>query len=63
MQVGPVHDHSGPPGYHKALCEEEDRYNGGIVVGDRYFTSGYGYFIYDFKEERGVNVLVVPEEE
>ncbi len=58
-----LHDHSEPAGYHEAFCDEKDRLNGGIVIGDRYFIPGYGYFIYDFKEAEGVNELVVPEEE
>jgi hypothetical protein len=59
-----IHEHTGPPGHYMAGCEMADRYNGsGIVIGQRHYVAGYGYKIYDFKEKKGVNHLLIPEDE
>jgi len=47
-------------GYFKVECEDESRYNGiGITIGGRCFTAGYGIKVVEYKEEDGVNKLIV----
>ena len=47
-------------GYFKVECEDESRYNGiAITIGGRCFLPGYGVNICEYKEEDGVNKLIV----
>jgi len=47
-------------GYFSVECQDESRYNGiGITIGGRCFNAGYGVQICEYKEEDGVNKLIV----
>jgi len=47
-------------GHFLVECEDESRYNGiGITIGGRCFTAGYGVKIVEYKEDNGINKLIV----
>jgi hypothetical protein len=58
VYCGKLHEHMGPPGHYVAGCDEKDRLNGGVAIGQRYFTNNYGYTVYDYKEAWGINELI-----
>jgi hypothetical protein len=61
VYCGHVHEHPVGAGFYIAGCDDEARFSGvGIVVGDRYFATNYGYKIIEYKEVDGVNTINVP---
>ena len=47
-------------GHFHVECEDESKFNGvSIAIGGRIFTAGYGVKIIEYKEEGGVNKLIV----
>jgi hypothetical protein len=55
---GKLHEHGGPPGHYVALCDDMDRFNVGVVVGQRSYIPNYGYTLYDYRENGRVNELI-----
>ena len=53
-----MHGHGLQPGHQAAGCSDEDRYDGGINIGDRFFTQNYGYTIVEYVEKDGVNQIL-----
>jgi hypothetical protein len=50
VYCGKIHNHDGPPGHYVAECEEPERFNIGIVIGDRTYIPNYGYTIFDYRQ-------------
>jgi hypothetical protein len=58
---GQLHEHPVGPGFFTSGCDDETRFSGiGIVIGDRFFKSAYGYKIIEYMEVDGVNTLSAP---
>lgn len=54
------HDHGPQPGHHVAGCAETE-VGIGIAVRDRTFIPRYGYTIHEYRDNNGVNELIVPD--
>jgi hypothetical protein len=57
-----THEHFGPGGHYVAACDESERFDSRVFVGERCFTANYGYQIYDYIATPMYNELVVPED-
>lgn len=55
------HDHDPAPGHYKPACEPSP--GRGLVIGERSFVPAYGYKVMEYREEEGINTLIVPDDE
>lgn len=55
-------NHQSKPGvgHYSVACQDESKFNGvGVTIGERFFTAGYGVKIVEYKDEDGINKLIV----
>lgn len=61
VYCGQLYEHPLWTTFSIAGCDDAFRFSGaGIVIGDRYFSSAYGYKIIEYGEIDGVNTINVP---